>query len=49
MRYEVDVLHASKHESLLKVDGIILMGLARHAQSTRVNLQYLRDISREKS
>ena len=30
-------LHADKHESL-QVDSVFLMGLARHAQSTWVNL-----------
>ena len=44
LSYEVDVLQADKHESLLQVDSIFLMGLARHAQATQVNLQYLRDI-----
>ena len=44
LSYEVDVLQADKHESLLQVDSIFLMGLARHAQATRVNLHYLRDI-----
>ena len=45
LSYEVDFLHADKHESLLQAT----MGLARHAQSTRVNLQYLCDILRKKS
>ena len=50
LSYDVDVLHAYKHEGLLQFDSIIfLMGLARHAQITRVNLQYLFDILRKKS
>ena len=44
LSYEVDILHADKHESLLQVMLLFLMGLARHAQITRVNLQYLCDI-----
>ena len=49
LSYEVDILHVDKHESLLQVDSIILMGLARHVQSTQVNQQYLFDILRKKS
>ena len=44
LSYEVDILHADKHESLLEVMLLFLMGLARHVQITRVNLQYLCDI-----
>ena len=33
LSYEADVLHADRHESLLLVDNIFLMGLARDAQS----------------
>ena len=44
LSYEVDILHADKHESLLQVMLLFLMGLARHAQITRVNLQYICDI-----
>ena len=40
---------ADKHESLLQVDSIFLMGLARHTQITRVNLQYLCVILRKKA
>ena len=47
LSYEVDVLHADKHESLLQVDNIILVGLARHAQSTCVNLQCISYILRK--
>ena len=43
LSYESDVLHDDKHESLLQVDSIylfifFLMGLARHAQMTWVDL-----------
>ena len=31
--YEVNVLHAYKHENLLQVDTIILIGLAWHARN----------------
>ena len=44
LSYEVDILHADKHESLLQVMLLFLMGLVRQAQITRVNLQYLCDI-----
>ena len=49
LSYEIDVLHADKHENLLQVDGIIFIGLARQVQSIWVNLQYLCDILRKKS
>ena len=31
LSYEVDVLHADKHESLCKMMVLFLMGLAKHA------------------
>lgn len=42
---EVDVVHA-EHKCLLQGDSIFLMGLAKHAQISPVNLQYLFDILR---
>ena len=30
---EVDFLQANKHESLLQLDAMILMGIAKHSQS----------------
>ena len=30
---EVDFLHVNKHESLLQIDGMILMGIVKHSQS----------------
>ena len=48
LSYEVDVLHADKRESLLQVDNIILVGLARHAQITCVNLQCISCILRKR-
>ena len=33
LSYEIDVLHADKHENLLQVGGIIFIGLARQVQS----------------
>ena len=47
LSYEVDVLHADKHESLYKLIVLPLMGLAR--QITLVNLQYICDTLRNKS
>ena len=29
---EVDLLHADKHESLLQIDSIILMGMVKYPQ-----------------
>ena len=39
-------LHADKHESLLQIDSMILMGMAKHSQSSQnskltMSLQYL--------
>ena len=44
---EVDFLHADKHESLLQIDSMILMGIVKHSQSSQnskfpISLQYLR-------
>ena len=32
---EVDFLHADKHESLLQIDSIVLMGIDKHSQSSK--------------
>ena len=32
---EVDFLHADKHESLLQIDTMILMGMVKHSQSSQ--------------
>ena len=32
---EVDFLHADKHESLLQIDRMILMGMVKHFQSSQ--------------
>ena len=32
---EVDFLHADKHESLLQIDSMILMGMVKHSQSSQ--------------
>ena len=42
---EVDFLHANKHESLLQIDTIILIGIVKHSQSSQnskftMSLQY---------
>ena len=29
---EVDLLHADKHESLLQIDSVILMGMVKYSQ-----------------
>ena len=40
---EVDFLHADKHESLLQIDIMILMGVVKHSQSFQIeSLQYLK-------
>ena len=44
---EVDFVHADKHESLLQIDIMILIGIAMHSQSSRnskfpISLQYLK-------
>ena len=39
MSDEVDVLHAVKHESLLQINTIILMGIVKRSQSS---LKYLK-------
>ena len=46
--YEVDVLHADKHEIILQVDTVIFDWVgARHAQSTWASLECLCDILRK--
>ena len=47
MSDEVDFLHADKHESLLQIDTMILMGIVKHSQSSQnskftMSLQYLK-------
>ena len=47
MSDEVDFLHVDQHESLLKIDTMILMGTAKHSQSSQnskfaMSLQYLK-------
>ena len=47
MSDEVDSLHADKHESLLQIDTMILMGMIKHSQSSQnskfaISLQYLK-------
>ena len=32
---EVNFLHADKHESLLQIDTMILMGMVKHSQSSQ--------------
>ena len=44
---EVDFLHADKHEILLQIDSMILMGIVKHSQSSQnskfaMSLQYLK-------
>ena len=47
MSDEVDFLHADKHESLLQIDTMILMGIVKHFESYpnikfTMPLQYLK-------
>ena len=47
MNDEVDFLHVDKHESMMQIDTMILMGMAKHSQSSRnskfaISLQYLK-------
>ena len=44
---EVDFLHADKHESLLQINSMILMGVAKHSQGSQnskfeMSLQYVK-------
>ena len=44
---EVDFVHADKHESLLQIDIMILIGIPMHSQSSQnskfpISLQYLK-------
>ena len=45
---EVDFLHADKHKSLLQIDSMILIGMAKHSQSFQnrkfvMSLQYVKN------
>ena len=45
---EADFLHAEKHESLLHIDSMILIGMVKHSQSSEnsqfsMSLQYLKN------
>ena len=47
IKKEVDFLHADKHESLLQIDTMILIGIVKHSQSSQnskftMSLQYLK-------
>ena len=47
MSDEVDFLHADKHESLLQIDTMILIGIVKHSQSCQnskltMSLQYVK-------
>ena len=44
---EIDFLHANKHESLLQIDTITLIGIVKNSQSSQnskvvMSLQYLK-------
>ena len=50
---EVDFLHADKHESLLQIDTMILIGIVKHSQSSQnskftMSLQYFKKEVRDK-
>ena len=32
---EVDFLHADNHESLLQIEGMVLIGMVKHSQSSQ--------------
>ena len=47
MSDEIDFLHADKHESLLQIDTMTLIGIVKHSQSSQnskftMSLQYLK-------
>ena len=49
---KVDILYADKHESLLQIDSMILMGIVKHSQNFQNNkfsmfLQYIQDVKNE--
>ena len=49
---EVDFLHADKHENLLQIDSMILIGMFKHSQSSQnsefaISLQYLRKVVKD--
>ena len=51
MSDEIDFLHVDKHDSLLQIDTINLIGIFKHSQSFRnskatMSLQYLRKVSK---
>ena len=48
LSYEVDVLHAHKHESFLQVDNIIFDGLSWACPKTKVNMQCFCDTLKRK-
>ena len=44
---EIDFLHADKHESLLQIDTMTLIGIVKHSQSSQnskvtMSLQYIK-------
>ena len=52
MSDEVDSQHADKHESLLQINTMILMGMVNHSQSSQnsnfaMSLQYLKEVRDE--
>ena len=47
MSDEIDFLHADKHDSLLQIDTMNLIGIVKHSQSSQnskvtMSLQYLK-------
>ena len=54
MSNEVDFLRADKHESLVQIDRMILMGMVKHSQSSQncksaMSLQYLKKEVRDEA
>ena len=52
LRDEVNFLHTDKHESLLQIDSMTLMGMVKHSESSQnskftMSLQYLKEVKDE--
>ena len=50
---EINFLHEDKHESLLQIDSIILIGMVKHSRSSQnsefsMSLQYLKKVVKDK-
>ena len=43
MSNEIEFLHTDKHESLLQIDAMILMGMVKHSQSSQNSILETKD------